>query len=93
MISPFPTKGNLPGRGMGKSVEAVSWLTSDVVALSRAAYDERHFPSGELELHRLAVLADALEEVGAPAELLSHLRGNGSHVRGCHVVDLCLGRG
>ncbi len=91
MISPFPTKGNLPGRGMGKSVEAVSWLTSDVVALSRAAYDERHFPSGELELHRLAVLADALEEAGATGDLVAHLCSPGPHGRGCFAVDLCLG--
>ena len=39
----------------------------------------------------LAVRADALEEAGAPAELVAHLRGPGPHVRGCHVVDLCLG--
>jgi hypothetical protein len=65
--------------------------TPTVVSLAQAAYDERHLPSGELDLHRLAVLADALEEAGAPGELLAHLRGPGPHVRGCHVVDLCLG--
>lgn len=71
----------------------VAHRTPTVVSRAQAAYDERQLPRGELNPHRLAVLADALEEVGAPAELLSHLRGNGSHVRGCHVVDLCLGRG
>jgi hypothetical protein len=60
-------------------------------SLARAAYDERRLPSGELDLSRLAVLADALEEAGAPDELVAHLRGPGPHVRGCHVVDLCLG--
>ena len=62
-------------------------------ALARAAYDERRSPSGELDPERLAVLADTLEEAGASGELMAHLRGPGPHVRGCHVVDLCLGRG
>jgi hypothetical protein len=64
--------------------------TPAVVSLARAACDERHLPSGELGPHRLAVLADALEEAGAPAELVAHLRGLGPHVRGCWAVDLCL---
>jgi hypothetical protein len=68
------------------------WLTPTVASLARAAYDERQLPGGELEPHRLAVLADALEEVGAPSELATHLRGPGPHVRGCFAVDLCLGK-
>lgn len=68
-----------------------SHRTPTVVSLTRAAYDERHMPTGELDPHRLAVLADALEEAGATGELLAHLRGLGPHVRGCFVVDLCLG--
>jgi hypothetical protein len=65
--------------------------TPTVVSLARAADDERQFPSGELDPHRLAVLADALDEAGAPGELVAHLRSRGPHVRGCLVVDLCLG--
>jgi hypothetical protein len=65
--------------------------TPTVISLARAAYDERQLPSGELDPHRLAVLADALEEAGAPAELVIHLRSRGPHVRGCWAVDLCLG--
>ena len=65
--------------------------TPTIVSLARAAYDERHLPSGELDPQRLAVLSDALEEAGAPAELTAHLRAPGPHVRGCHVVDLILG--
>jgi hypothetical protein len=65
--------------------------TRNVVSLARAAYDERQLPSGDLEPHRLAVLADALEDAGAPGDLLAHLRSPGSHVRGCWAVDLCLG--
>jgi hypothetical protein len=48
---------------------------------------------GTLDNTRLAVLADALEESGCTSEdVLGHLRGPGPHVRGCWVVDLCLGR-
>jgi hypothetical protein len=65
--------------------------TPTVVSLARAAYDERHLPSGELDPHRLAVLADALEEVGAAGELVAHLRGPGPHVRGCWAIDAILG--
>jgi hypothetical protein len=47
-----------------------------------------------LDVARLAVLADALEDPGcADADLLSHLRGPGMHVRGCWAVDLLLGWG
>jgi hypothetical protein len=66
-------------------------LTPTVVSLARAADDDRRLPSGELDPHRLAVLADALEEAGAPDELVAHLRTPGPHVRGCWAVDLCLG--
>jgi hypothetical protein len=41
----------------------------------------------------LPVLADALEDAGcADAAILSHLRGPGTHVRGCWVLDLLLGK-
>src|SRR5262245_45027216 len=71
-----------------------TWLMPSIVSLAQAAYEERSLPSGHLDPDRLAVLADALEEAGCtdPA-LLGHLRGPGSHVRGCWAVDLVLGRG
>jgi hypothetical protein len=69
-----------------------AWRTPDVTALATSAYDERRMPSGELDPHRLAIHADALEEVGASEEVVAHLRSPGVHVRGCWVVDLCLGR-
>jgi hypothetical protein len=73
---------------------APAWRTAAVVALARAAYDERHLPSGHLDAARLLVLADALEEAGATdARLLGHLRSPGPHVRGCHCVDALLGLG
>lgn len=53
--------------------------------------DERQLPSGHLDAGRLAILADALEEGGgANADILSHCRSPGPHVRGCWVVDLIL---
>jgi hypothetical protein len=68
-------------------------LTSEVATLARVAYEERALPSGELDTARLAVLADALEEAGCTdADILTHLRGPGPHVRGCWVLDLLLGK-
>lgn len=64
-----------------------SWKTPTVAALAEAAYEMRLLPSGVLDPVRLAILADALEEVGAANELLEHLRAPGPHVRGCHVLD------
>jgi hypothetical protein len=68
-----------------------AWLTPTVQKLAEVAYEERFLPSGELDLGRLAVLADALEEAGVTdANILNHLRGPGPHVRGCWVLDLLL---
>jgi hypothetical protein len=63
-----------------------SWMTSAVISLAQAIYDDRAFD-------RLPVLADALEEGGcANAAILGHCRGPSPHVRGCSVVDLLLGK-
>jgi hypothetical protein len=71
-----------------------AWLTPQVVAVAQAAYDQREPPAGTLDVARLAVLADALEEAGCTDQtVLDHLRGPGPHVRGCWVVDLILGKG
>jgi hypothetical protein len=73
-----------------------AWLASGggtVKRLAEAAYQDRELPSGRLDPVRLAVQGDALEEAGCTeADLLDHLRGPGFHVRGCHVLDLLLGR-
>jgi len=51
-------------------------------------------PSGTLDNARLRVLADALVKAGCnDADLLEHLRGGWSHVRGCYVDDLLLNKG
>jgi hypothetical protein len=63
-----------------------------VKRLAEDAYEHRHLAEGTLGPARLSVLADALEEAGCTnADLLTHLRGPGPHVRGCWVVDLILG--
>jgi hypothetical protein len=63
-----------------------AWLTPAAVKLARSIHVEQSFD-------RLPALADALEEAGCTdAEVLSHLRGPGPHVRGCWAVDLLLGR-
>jgi hypothetical protein len=71
----------------------LTWNASTVPKMALSAYQEPSLPSGHLDAIRLAVLADALEEAGCTdAEILSHLRGPGPHVRGCWVVDLILGK-
>jgi hypothetical protein len=63
-----------------------SWLASRVKRLAQGTYDSKDF-------NRLPILADALEDAGCTnADILSHCRGPGPHVRGCWVVDLLLGR-
>ena len=64
-----------------------SWRTSTAVALAQGIYDERAFD-------RMPILADALQDAGCEDEaVLSHCRDpKGTHVRGCWVVDLVLGK-
>jgi hypothetical protein len=65
---------------------ADSWRSETVVALAAGIYAERAFD-------RMPILADALEEAGCDhADVLSHCRGPGPHVRGCWVVDGLLGK-
>jgi hypothetical protein len=62
------------------------WLSSTVVDISRAIYDERAFD-------KMPILADALMDAGCDSEeILNHCRCAGPHVRGCWVVDLLLGK-
>jgi hypothetical protein len=70
-----------------------AWNEGTVRRLAEAAYNERQLPAGTLDVARIAVLADALEEAGCTeAGLLDHLRGSDFHVRGCYVLDLLLDR-
>jgi hypothetical protein len=75
--------GPLPFRDVHVAPE---WLTSNVLALAFGIYAEMAFD-------RLPILADALQDTGCEdADLLTHCRGPGPHVRGCWVVDLLLGK-
>jgi hypothetical protein len=63
-----------------------SWRTEAVTALAKAIYAERRFED-------LPVLGDALEAVGAESDLMAHCREQGRvHTRGCHVLDILLGK-
>src|SRR5262249_39651185 len=60
-----------------------AWLTSNVVALAQAIFDEKAYD-------RLPILADALEDAGCDqADILNHCRQPGEHVRGCWVWIWC----
>jgi hypothetical protein len=85
--------GPLLFRGVHLDPAWLAWNDGCVVKLAQAAYDNRQLPEGILDPTRLAVLADALEEAGcSDAELLTHLRGPGPHVRGGWAIDLLLGK-
>jgi len=64
----------------------LGWHDGLVPATAQTMYDTREFGD-------TAVLADMLEDAGCDdPRILSHLRGPGQHVRGCHVIDLILGK-
>jgi hypothetical protein len=76
-----------PLHGGGMDATWLAWQGGCVVRLARVIYDERNFEC-------LPVLADALEEAGCTDnDILDHCRKPGTHVRGCWVVDLLLGKG
>jgi len=62
------------------------WRTSTVIALATGVYESRDFSA-------MPILADALQDAGCGnADVLDHCRGDGTHVRGCWVVDAILGK-
>jgi hypothetical protein len=71
----------------------LAWNGGTVRKLAESAYTERTLPEGTLNVVRLALLADALEDAGCTErDLLGHLRPPGPHVRGCWAVDLVLAK-
>ncbi len=59
-------------------------LTSTVIDLAQAIYDERAFDC-------MPILADALMDAGCDSkEIIAHCRGDAPHVRGCWLVDLII---
>jgi hypothetical protein len=71
----------------------LAWNDGTIRRLAEGIYEERQMPERTLDTARLAVLADALLDAGCDnAEILSHCRGPGPHVRGCWALDLILGK-
>jgi hypothetical protein len=63
-----------------------TWMTPAVVQLAHSIYNDRAF-------EQMPKLADALHEAGCDnEEILSHCREIESHVRGCWLLDLLLGK-
>jgi hypothetical protein len=63
------------------------WRSDTALSLAKHSYDARDFA-------QMPILADALQDAGCDnAEILSHCRdANATHVRGCWVVDMILGK-
>jgi hypothetical protein len=63
------------------------WRTETARALARTMYDSRDFSA-------MPILADALQDAGCDSDdILNHCRdAYTTHVRGCWVVDLVLGK-
>jgi hypothetical protein len=84
-----------PFRAVSAERAWLAWNSGCVVKLAEAISQERELPTGLLDNSRLAILADALEDADcANLDILGHCREQGrSHVRGCWVIDLLLGKG
>lgn len=66
--------------------EWLAWRDGIVSIAAHEAYRSRDFSA-------MPVMADMLVDAGCTdADLLSHLRSPGPHVRGCWVLDLLLGK-
>jgi hypothetical protein len=76
--------GPLPFRPVNFSPE---WRTDTALSLAQSIYDGRDFSA-------MPILADALQDAGCDNDdILSHCRDSHvTHVRGCWVVDLVLGK-
>jgi hypothetical protein len=63
------------------------WRTSTAVGIAKGMYESRNFDA-------MPILADALQDAGCDnADILNHCRDtSATHVRGCWVVDLVLGK-
>ena len=75
-----------PFRPISHNSSWLAWNDGTIPKMAQVIYDARAFD-------RLPLLADALEDAGCTdADILSHCRTPGEHVRGCWVVDLLLGK-
>jgi hypothetical protein len=64
-----------------------SWRTDTAIALASQIYESREFSA-------MPILADALQDAGCDnTDILAHCRDTSlTHVRGCWIVDLVLGK-
>jgi hypothetical protein len=64
-----------------------AWRSDTAVALAKGMYESRDFSA-------MPILADALQDAGCDSDdILNHCRDEKqTHVRGCWVVDLVLGK-
>jgi len=77
---------NHPSHPVSIAASYLAWNDEIIPKIAWTIYQERRFED-------LPILADALEEAGcSDAQLLSHCRGPGPHVRGCWALDLLLGK-
>lgn len=84
--------GNPAGESEPLPSDVLAWNDGTVPRIAYSIYDDR-LPDGTLDPTHLGLLHDALLDGGLDdEELLSHLRSNGPHYRGCWGVDLLLGR-
>jgi hypothetical protein len=82
-----------PFRPATISPAILTWHDAIIPRLAQAIYDERQMPAGTFDLARMNILADALLDAGCDnEEIIQHCRSDKSHVRGCWVVDLILGK-
>jgi hypothetical protein len=70
-----------PFRPVEVTPELLAWRDGTTPRLARGIYAQRAFGD-------MPILADALEEAGAPEALVAHCREPGPHVRGCCALDL-----
>jgi hypothetical protein len=75
-----------PNRASALDATCLRWSGGTLPSIARHVYDDGAYCD-------LPILADALEDAGCTdAELVSHCRRPGGHVRGCWAVDLLLGQ-
>jgi hypothetical protein len=75
-----------PFRPVSISSACLFWHDGLLVSMAQKMYDSRDFSD-------MPILADALEEAGCTnPDILAHCRGSETHVRGCWIVDLLLGK-
>ena len=74
-----------PFRPVALNPAWLRWHDGTVVKIAQSIYGERAFD-------RMPILADALTDSGCDnEEILNHCRSDSPHVKGCWVIDLCLG--